>query len=287
MTAELGDPSGELGTMPLGELLVVYGNWRSRRIPAHPRRVHWSAELKLSSKMTEHRAALRAIADKTAKGQDLTPHLSDRVAVAYEPAGTRESSTHLRRDRDLMLASWGVHHLHLSTISGNRPAPFLAGTGDLLYTCFTTGDAFFIGVFDHNSWSLKEVLTIVVRNWPDAGLVLGPLPDANLDVAVSDPERARIRKAGGSLLEEIDGRVYLPPGQTLAGTPIHVSRARMRILETLRQWRDHLAANPEALDEVAGISSANPTGAPWEPRISGDEFGFEREGQFVALDRFP
>lgn len=46
--------------------------------------------------------------------QPLTPHLSRAVKVAHEPNGAA-AKLNRRKDRDLLVADWGLHHLHLST----------------------------------------------------------------------------------------------------------------------------------------------------------------------------
>ncbi len=50
-------------------------------------------------------------------GEDITPHLSERVETAFIPERQRPGLHPRRRDadRDRMLNAWGIHHLHLSS----------------------------------------------------------------------------------------------------------------------------------------------------------------------------
>ncbi len=55
---------------------------------------------------------------------------------------------------------------------------------------FTKTDAYLIGVYDHRSWGLTEVLKIVVRNWPNARLML------ETHAIALDPERTDEERRG-------------------------------------------------------------------------------------------
>jgi hypothetical protein len=77
------DPTGERATKPLAELLIAYGTWLARLVPKRPRQVHMSMELLNSQKALEHRSVLDAIIRKIEQGDDLTPHLSRGIAIAY------------------------------------------------------------------------------------------------------------------------------------------------------------------------------------------------------------
>lgn len=109
------DPSKELASKSLPDLLLIYGNWRSRLIAAIPRSAHESSELRVSPAYRRHAPVLDAIKHKISAGEDLTTHLSRGVKVAYEPEGLAPEELKRRRDRDLLIADWGMHHLHLST----------------------------------------------------------------------------------------------------------------------------------------------------------------------------
>jgi hypothetical protein len=90
-------------------------------------------------------------------------------------------------------------------------------------------------------WALKELLAVIVRNWPDAGLML-PLDFVlGLEPEYTDEERLQLRSAGvASPMVTIDGKVYSSAalGQTTAGTPSVATRRSNFIMHTFREWRE-------------------------------------------------
>lgn len=252
LLAELGtDASGELSGASLASLVITYLNWRSRHIPARPRNVHLARELQASPKYTEHGVAVDELERKIRAGEDLQAHLSLAVATAYVPQAARPKKAHRRADPDLLVAEWGIHHLHLSTtIEGDG---FVERGDDLLFGHFARHDAFLIGIFPHGSWAIKEVVRVCVRNWPSAEIfheARGVLGLAQPDV--DDGTRLRLRQAGVTSFLEVDGTVFMPQGQTTAGTPMHATRSSNQLMHALRQLRDDLGAEPEAMVRDAG-----------------------------------
>jgi hypothetical protein len=61
---------------------------------------------------------LTELVRKIEKGDELTPHLSRAVDTAFVSTQERAAlKPHQRdQDRDRMLADWGIHHLHLSSM---------------------------------------------------------------------------------------------------------------------------------------------------------------------------
>lgn len=277
------DPSGELAGASLASLVIDYLNWRSRFITAQPRRVHLAPELLASARYVEHRAAVDDLERKIHAGAELTPHLSRGVATAYVPHAFRPAQAQRRRDLDLLVAEWSIHHLHLSTtleIDG-----FVARTDDLLFAHFAERDAYLIGIFPHGSWAAKDIACICVRNWPAAeifhearGIIGLAQPD------VDDEARLQLRNAGVTSFLEIDGKVYLPQGQTTGGTPMHATQSSNQLMHALRRLREDLAAQPEAMVRDAGGDLA---GRPsvWEAVEGGDTFAVRERTTGVTVWR--
>lgn len=249
LLGELGsDPSGELAAMSLGDLLIVYLNWRFRFVPARPRAAHLSSELLTSAKYLEHRAAIDAIVAKIKAGGDLSPHLSKRASTAYEPTRSRKASRAARKDLDLLLSEWNIHHLHLSTVIG--PDGYVGRTEDLLFANFQDDDAYLIAIYPHGDWTKTDLGLISIRNWPDAGIFRKLQGVLGLAKPVAETELPTLRNAGLTTLLEFDGEVYAPAGQSTAGTSIAASMRSINIMHALRRLRDTLN-DRERLSEIA------------------------------------
>lgn len=276
------DSAGELASMQLGDLLTFYGAWRSRLVSPRPRKTHTSRELQANPQRAKHEPALAQIIKKIEAGDDLTPNLSRTVEVAHDPVAARKSKLTGRKDRDLLIADWDIHHLHLS-MSVDRDG-FVSRTGDLLFAAFDTDDAYLINIYPHGAWGLKELLEIFVRNWPAAGLLTELRGVVALSQDYSDEERLELRNAGIAQPIEIDGRIYMPPGQTTAGTPIAASQGAHQVmwkLQELREADDHLVrllneADPDTADQ-----------GDWHPAIHEERYGFENDAGFVPVGPLP
>lgn len=272
------DPSGDLASKSISDLLLVYGNWRSRLVAAMPRVVHISQELEASSKFKEHEAALKAIVAKIETGEDLTAHLSKRTQIAYEPQASASAPLEYRHDRDLLIADWGIHHLHLSTALESNGS-FVRRTGDLLFVIFTVDDAYLINVYPHGSWVLKAVLETVIRNWGEVGVLRKSRFAIGLSQQYGDSDRLELRNAGLAQAIEIDGGVYMPIGQTLAGTPMAVTMQVNTLVWAFREWREKIG------DRLA--AAYNGKFVYWLPAIIDGQCGFSAGANFVPVGALP
>lgn len=260
----------------LVNLMIDYRVWRSRFVQPLPRRVHLSRELRRSSQRQMHAVALAMIEAKIAKGEDLNAHLSTRVSCPVGGDPTKPLAQ--RADRDLLLAEWGVHHLHLSTEMGK--AGFTKRTADVLFIAVRGSNAYLLGIFSHpqhDNWAAEEIFAVVARNWPDAGLVHEANYAVGLSQKYSDEDRLELRKAGTNSALQIDGKVFSPGGigMTLDGTPLLAVQASQQVMWELSQWKQDAA---KRLDEVKG--SPQPT--YWLPAVRVSVPGFEEYAGFAS-----
>lgn len=214
------------------DLLIIYFNWLERLIDARPRRVHLSGNLLANPlrSASSYREAFQAIESKIRAGQPLTPHLSRGIRIGYEAARRGTKKLKRRRDLDLLLADWGVHHLHLS--SEMTSDGFVERSGPLLLGVFHSDDAYLIDIVDHGDWSRQSIMEIVARQWPDAGILFEMKGVLGLERSVSADDRKELRDAGINVPLEIDGKVYVSPcGITTAGTS---TNATMRAIQVRR-----------------------------------------------------
>jgi len=273
------DPSGEVAAKTLSDLLHTFGVWRDRHVSPRPRRVHTSNEMRASPKAQEHRDDLDTLVSRIEAGDDLTPHLSKRAATAHVPATkVKKGREHLRADRDGMLAEWGVHHLHLTPRRDK---------GDVLFAFFKPDDAYLIGIYPHK-WTLVEVVKVVVRNWPKDGPLTEVKGVLGLSHQPTDKERRDLRIANTTTMLDIDGRVWAPRGQTLAGTPGYVMREVNKVMWALTYLRT--GRYDEDLAEVECDWEAQYGRPPlrcWRPAIKDGECGLLWESFFYGLAWLP
>jgi hypothetical protein len=280
------DVSGELSAMPLRQVLGIYWTWRQRFPSTRVRTVHRSRELDASPQARQYASELAELVRKMQAGEDLTPHLSERVETAFISEQQRPSLPEGQRDNDhdRMLAAWGIHHLHLSSAPG--PGRFNARGGDLLYAMFQPDDAYLLGFYNHSDWSRRELVAVAVSNWPDAGL----FPRANYVLGTTaqftDDDRRALRRAGINDFVEVNGAVYGPGGigTTAAGTSMAADRRAMAYMEGLRQLRedlDHrLVAFGRELDQAAG----RPVTGDWMAHVYGNKIGLLRgDDAFIGI----
>jgi len=154
-------------------------------------------------------------------------------------------------------------------------------TGDLLFAAFTQDDAYLIDILPHDNWTNLDLLRVVVRNWPTAGIV-HPIKGLGLQTPITDDDRKNLRNAGIAGLVEIDGNLFVPAGQTTAGTPIRVTLHVNRVLSILNQLDSLFDSDPQWLEDVLRGASIDVTSQDhWEPDVRGDVFGFIEQGRQI------
>lgn len=226
------------------ELLAIYGNWRRRYVDPVPRQVHLSAAFRASPHLEHpnYKAEIPVLVKKLANGGDIRPHLSERVRDAYKvrnPAKPKKLSD--RRDMDLLLNDWGVHHLHLSSQPGKKG--FFARTEMVLMAAFTQTDAYLIDIKDHDSWADDEIVRIMVREWPDAGLI-HRFHDGTNDSRITKEERQALRDIGTNATVNIDGEMYFGSGFSSSGISSDALMEGMRVHRRLEWFANVIETDP-------------------------------------------
>ena len=145
-------------------------------------------------------------------------------------------------------------------------------------------DAYLLGVFDHpqhENWAAEEIFAVMVRNWPDRGLVLKSNFVVGLSQEYSDEDRLELRKAGMNSALQIDGKVYSPGGSGMAldGTPLIEVQAAQQVMWELSRWEKDMARR---LGEVDGV----PRFAYWLPAVRTPVPGFEEYAGLASRSAF-
>ncbi|HTU36596.1 MAG TPA: hypothetical protein VMF35_01190 [Acidimicrobiales bacterium] len=263
----MSDPSGELAAMTTANLLITWFNWRDRLVEPRPRQVHRSRELLASQEAQENAAELAEIEAGIAAGVDLTPWLSSRTSVAYTESAARGRLKH-RRDLDLLISNWGIHHLHLER------APERSAL--LLFTVFRPDDAYLLQLLPHGRWADSSLVEIIIRNWPDESLVMGQLKGAiGLSQSYDDRELLQLREAGVTTLLPVDGGVWVVGTMSTAGTALASTVRSDAIMREIQTWQEKLSSDPYALDVFVRSRGHLVNGCgTWAPYLEDSEFGF-------------
>ena len=229
----------ELQAMDTTSLLVTYINWARRFPTVRPRRILESAEIIANPERTSAEYGPRYIelVDKIRRGDDLSDRLSRRVGTGYKTPTPGKYNKN-REDLDLLLNDWEIHHLHFDP----------AGMKMLLFAQFLGDTAYLINIYDHNSWTKREIAEIIIDNWPTSSFVR-EIPEVSMVTPNrSDSERAALRNNGiAAPFFDHKGKTYMigTAGVTSAGTSTFATLQGQWLMKTLAQWDAAIANDPE------------------------------------------
>ena len=147
------DLAAHLSALNARDLLIVYYNWMSRQVKPQPRHVRKSKTFEQNPLVTARASDLAQIIGEIERGNDLKRYLSRGVDIAACVPGKK------RRDLDLMLNDWGVHHLHISTQLD--PDGYVKRDGPLLFAIFRPLAAYLIDLMSHKDWTRGHVLDVL------------------------------------------------------------------------------------------------------------------------------
>jgi hypothetical protein len=163
---------------------------------------------------------------------------------------------HRRRDLDLLLNDWGIHHLHISnSIDGDG---FVSRDGSLLFAIFIPSAAFFVDILPHREWTNQRLVEISVRNWPDAQLFLQLKGVLGVSRSITPDDRHKLRGAGIATMIEVDGGVYMSRsfGISSAGTSTRAASQATHLLRQIHAITENLKMDNDYLKpsfEQAGV----------------------------------
>lgn len=232
-------------------LLVSYHNWITRLVPKQPRQVVVSKTLLQSSHYSDHNYVIETIITDIKMGIDLNKYLSRAVNIAIQKP-SRNRFNH-RKDLDLMLNSWGIHHLHLSTkIEKDQ---FVKRSKHLLFVFFTEHTAYLIDIMRHGDWASEHILRVLKNELAEAKAVYVVNGVTGLARDVSDNDNKYLRSAGVETMRVIDGDVIMgAKGISTAGTSIDSTREADQILDDLDFFEKSWQTNREKFHIAAGIA---------------------------------
>jgi hypothetical protein len=251
----------------------------NRHVLPRPRDVKKSKTFLANPILSQHAADFAVIIDDIERGHDLTRYISRGIKNVVSSA---TKSLKERRDLDLMLNDWNVHHLHISTVL--EPDGFVKRDGPLLFAVFQPRTAYLIDVMQHGDWTRKHVIRVVADEWPNEGIVheikgSGKLKVVGMTRDYTEEEHQKQREVGINVLMEIDGRVLRPGGGiTTAGTTIKASRAADQLIIELETFETYARGNP---DWMKATFARYGVPYPEKPTI---EFRFLEEGGYGIFE---
>jgi hypothetical protein len=247
-------------------ILIIYFNWMSRLVKPQPREVRKSKAFEQNPIVAARASDFAQIIGDIEIGSDLKRYLSRGVEIAADLPGKK------RRDLDLMLNDWGVHHLHISTQA--EADGYVKRDGPLVFAIFRPPTAYLIDVMSHKDWTRGHVLDVLATEWPEEGII-HELRGVHAG-RHTDEERAALRKNHLTTIFEHGGRVFMPSGGlTLGGTAIGVTMGADKLLSDLEYFEEHFIAHPERLQEAFKASGIR---LPDEPVF---EFAIREDGYGV------
>lgn len=252
-----------LEAMTTSHLLIAYWNWMNRGPPQLKYQIHCSAELDANplSSAEPYRAALQHIVQLLEAGGTVTPHLSRGIGFGFDPKQGANKKLKRRRDLDLMLNDWGVHHLHLST--SVEADGFVSRTGPLLFAAFRGSDAYLIDILDHSGWASDAIPMAILRNWPEAGLMHELKGFLGARETYSASEKLALRQAGIETPFEYEGKTYLfRSALTTAGTSHLAVRGAGQLLDNIEAFEKLLRDRPRYIADTLTEGGITPPSEP-------------------------
>lgn len=232
-----------LRSLDLHALLVAYHNWMGRQIQPKPRIVLKSNSFKGNPLTQSFATELTVIENEIASGGNVTRYLSRGIRHA---ASLPSQDLVARRDLDLLLNDWGVHHLHLS--NSVDADGFVSRTGPLLFAVFRSEKAYFIDIMPHGSWNNTHLLHVLADEWPNDGVIHEIRGIVGLSSSPTDSERAVLRKKAIMSPIEFGGRFFVPGGgMTISGHTIESVRASDNLISKIEKLEKELSSDSQAI----------------------------------------
>jgi hypothetical protein len=243
----------------LSSPLLRWLDFRRRYIESFPRAIIRSTKFPRTLD-TSVETALGHIEGLITSGADINPYQSKGLALHND---TSSAKRQLRTD--LLLADWGIHHLHLTTNPIQTGKFFSDRSEWLLFCIFGKDFAGLVDVRHHGEEGLfsdQTLLETVIESWPELveKFRLKDMRPAS-DTGPTSQETASLRKGGVSSFIKVGNEFYFGPGMgvTTASTSTMVSMSLMRINRLVNELAK-LFSDPtnNVLQELSNIKISDP-----------------------------
>jgi hypothetical protein len=232
------------------ELLVIYLNWHGRLIVASSRQVLRSGAFDANPIAKERETAIGQIIGDIESGSPLTKYLSRGIRFGFAlPPDPQKKQLNRRRELDLLLNDWGIHHLHISTEVG--PDGFVKRGEPIIFAIFKPDRAYLIDIMKHGDWTNEQVVRTIIDSWPNDRLAHELKGIVGGGPCWSAQERAQLRGVGITTALSIDGRVYMPgAGISTAGTSPGTFMKARQVLNAVKSFEEQVEAKQDVIAEA-------------------------------------
>ncbi|MGF1701446.1 hypothetical protein L4D09_14200 [Photobacterium makurazakiensis] len=225
----------------LKNLLHHFFTVYSRRVPVRKWNVH------ISDKLSDSKAIIE-IVNKLTHGDDVNALLSNRVRKLNQP-----------KFADLLLAEWGIHHLHFEESRSN----------ELLFICFSESDAYLIDILQHEkadgsvvTWTNTDLIQVMHDNWP---AILQPYvfkknSQSPVSVLTTEERRTLRKRATTTFVVVSDGTEYMPMGggYTASKHPTHAIIRSDFLYRKAKQLQTIVEENFTAIQQALSTYTTSP-----------------------------
>lgn len=195
--------------------------------------------------------------EKIEAGEDINPYQGKGLIERNDTSGTSPNNR-----TDLLWASWGILHFHLTKNLIPAGAYFSDRSSHQAFCAFDEDTVAVIDIRPHpeaEGYSDPDFLHIIAESWPDAMAhaeikgVLAGSPQTALDIH-------QLRKAGVNSIITIKGKNYMNPGigLTSAGTSLNQQMFHIQLNDAVRILADLIETDPIFNDHVLKAGIANP-----------------------------
>lgn len=212
----------ELEKQHTGDVLLHYLHWKTRLVPARPRKVQVAPEVTNDKRWKKARTGATEFLDKIRRGDDITPHLSKRIhQYGYTPSQRiRSGEVDSWIDKDQLLNTTGLHHFHLGM---NIQTTGLSERTDEVLFAHVSRDKFHaIGIFDHSVFKQP------------------------CDNEESSKERKRLWE-----LHRKYSSIGIPEGSAFLSNPIMCSGHPLQVVRSADIYWQIICENDKKLQEIA------------------------------------
>lgn len=210
----------------LFEAIVQYTNLRDRIPSGRKWIVFHSSFLRKQILALNTSDGLDKFVAAAESGEDLRPWLHDGIFENLQ---------------DALMNDWGIQHYHLGVSFQIKSSKrkMISRTRELLYAIHNedSGKLYLIGIFDHYSFSDKQLLEIVSLQWPEL-LAFAKLENViGLSHSPSNSEIHQLRKNSINTAVEVNGEIFLGPGGGFMASG-HSEKAVMKAVTAKKALRE-------------------------------------------------